>query len=61
MTPSGFLARQLRPFRSEQIPLLDLSIILEGLAGHPFEASDSQDSPVSGLICRLYLLALVWT
>ncbi|KAI2660324.1 hypothetical protein H4Q32_007859 [Labeo rohita] len=29
--------RRLRPFRFAQVPSWDLSIVLEGLAGHPFE------------------------
>lgn len=29
--------RQLRPFRLARVPLWDLSIVLEGLSGHPFE------------------------
>ncbi len=34
-------SRRLRPSHPPQIPSLDLSVILEGLAGHPFETLES--------------------
>ncbi len=34
-------ARRLRTFRPIQVPSWDLSIVLEGLSGHPFEPLDS--------------------
>ncbi len=34
-------ARRLRPFHSLRVPSWDLSIVLEGLSGHPFEYLES--------------------
>ncbi len=34
-------SRRLRPFRPTQVPSWDLSIVLEGLSGHPFEPLES--------------------
>ncbi len=34
-------ARRLRPFRPTRIPSWDLSVILDGLSGHPFETLES--------------------
>ncbi len=34
-------ARRLRPFFLTQVPSWDLSVILDGLSGHPFEPLES--------------------
>ncbi len=34
-------ARRLRPFCLTQVPSWDLSVILDGLSGHPFEPLES--------------------